>query len=331
MVNARKSSGVSTVAFAGTIVVLLIIAGIGYGLYATQPTKAITVTVSTSSTSSTPAQVGFTGAFLNNKVVSFVYYRPPICSPALTSLMSDPNAAAAAAKTNCEVGAKGTFPASAVPVWGMVPVFAGLSAFGVPQFGATPEGYPVYRNQTILTDCTGAGARQCPNHPPLMYSPAFTAVEQSMGINNGVMGLPEGVMPFPAHTHIVSTDDAQKDVAWDVIAVMVFDPNIFPNPVTGRCTQIVPSSLANATADCLTSLQALQNALTTTNSAIAQANAAISRAMATTTWFTCLPRALNTRYRLHSRTWAFQPIAWTSTGSFSRRSWRCRLTFAGYR
>jgi hypothetical protein len=36
--------------------------------------------------------------------------------------------------------------------------------------------------------------------------------------------------------------------------------------------------------------------------AIAHANAAISRAMATTTWFTCFPRALNNRYRLHRRT-----------------------------
>lgn len=272
----RKRLGVSTTAFAGTIVILLIVAGVGYGLYATQPPKTFTSTIVSTTTvaaTSAPAQIGFTGAFLEGKVVSFVYYRAPVCSPSITSLFSDQVSANASKKTNCEVGAQGTFPPSAVPVWGMVPAFAGLSAFGVPQFGATTDGYPVYRNQTVLTDCTGAGARQCPNHPPLMYSPAFTVVEKSMGINNGVMGLPEGVMPFPAHTHIVSTDDGQKDVAWDVIAVMVFDPNILPNPVTGRCTQIVPSSLVNATSNCLTSLQALRNALTTNNTVIAQANA----------------------------------------------------------
>ena len=30
-------------------------------------------------------------------------------------------------------------------------------------------------------------------------------------------------------------------------------------------------------------------------------------------------------HRLQSRTCAFQPMAWTSAGSFSNRSWRCRL------
>src|SRR5438034_737896 len=65
--------------------------------------------------------------------------------------------------------------------------------------------------------------------------------------------------------------------------------------------------------------------------AIAQAKAAISCAMATTTWLTCFPRAVSWRYRLQRRTCAFQLMAWTSAGSFSSRSWRWRLTFAGYR
>src|SRR5438445_11564011 len=46
--------------------------------------------------------------------------------------------------------------------------------------------------------------------------------------------------------------------------------------------------------------------------AIAQAKAAISRAMATTTSLACLPRAINCRYRVHRRTCAFQLIACTS-------------------
>src|SRR5436309_7947359 len=65
--------------------------------------------------------------------------------------------------------------------------------------------------------------------------------------------------------------------------------------------------------------------------AIAQAKAGISRAMATTTWLTCFPRAVSWRYRLQRRTCAFQLMAWTSAGRFSSRSWRWRLTFAGYR
>ena len=68
-----------------------------------------------------------------------------------------------------------------------------------------------------------------------------------------------------------------------------------------------------------------------TRRANAQAKAAISRAIATTTWLTCLPRAVSCRYRRHRRTCAFQLIAWTSAGTFSNRSCRCRLTFAGYR
>jgi len=273
MKSTKHRPGVSSAAFAGTVVVLLIIAGIGYGLYATQQPRTITVTASTS-TPSIPTQIGFTGGFLSNKIVSFVFYRPPVCSPSLTTLFNDKAAADASAKTNCEVGAKGTFPPAAVPVWGMVPMFAGLSVFGIPQFGSTLQGFPTYRNQTVLTNCAAIGsALSCPDHPALMYSPAFVAVQQSMGINNGLMGLPEGVMPFPAHTHLVNTDVGQKDVPWYVVSVLVWDPNIFPNPVTGTCAQTVPSSLTNATANCLTSLKALQAALTTTNNAVAQANA----------------------------------------------------------
>jgi len=94
-----------------------------------------------------------------------------------------------------------------------------------------------------------------------------------MNITNGAMGLPEGVMPFPAHTHIVDSDAGQQDIPWNAIAVFVFDPNILPNPATGRCEQIVTSSLSNATANCLTSTTALQSAVVTTNGSIADANA----------------------------------------------------------
>jgi hypothetical protein len=80
-------------------------------------------------------------------------------------------------------------------------------------------------------------------------------------------------MPFPAHTHIVDSDAGERDIPWNAITVFVFDPNILPNPATGRCDQTVTSSLSNATANCLTSTTALQRAMATTNNAIADVNA----------------------------------------------------------
>ncbi len=114
---------------------------------------------------------------------------------------------------------------------------------------------------------------KCPDHPPLFYSPVIVMVENFLGIKNGTMGMPEGVMPFPAHTHIVDTDAGQQDIPWNAIAVFVFDPNIFPNAVTGRCAKVVDSSLTNATSNCLTSTTALQAAMGTMTSAVSNANA----------------------------------------------------------
>jgi hypothetical protein len=54
--------------------------------------------------------------------------------------------------------------------------------------------------------------------------------------------------------------------------VLVFDPNIFPNAVTGQCSQLVPSNQANSTANCLNTYSALQRALTTSDSASDNAN-----------------------------------------------------------
>jgi hypothetical protein len=285
----KNRHGVSNGVFAAAVVVLLIIAGIGYGLYATKLPSSVTTTSTATSTVTSATtttitaaqsgsnQLGFTGGFLDNKLVTFVFYgdTPPVCQPSITKLFpNDSTAASASAATNCEMGAKGTFPSNAVPVWGLIPIFAGLSVFGIPSMGSTPDGFPTYNNHTILTDCAAiTSPRSCPGHPKILYSPAFVMVQQSMGIKTGLMNLPEGVMPFPAHTHIVTTDANQQNIPWDVVSVLVFDPNIFPNPLTGVCTQTVPSALSNATANCLTSIQALQNAMTTSNSAVAQANA----------------------------------------------------------
>ncbi|HEV2389393.1 MAG TPA: hypothetical protein VGS04_01590, partial [Nitrososphaerales archaeon] len=135
-------------------------------------------------------------------------------------------------------------------------------------------GFAVYHNQTILTDCGAGGTvNACPQHPTYLYSPAFTAVEQHLNITTGYGGLPEGVLPTPDHDHIIDSAAGGANIPWDVITVLVFDPNILPNPVTGACSQVVPSSLTNATANCLTSLSALQAAFATSNPDIAAANA----------------------------------------------------------
>src|SRR5712691_11736945 len=56
-------------------------------------------------------------------------------------------------------------------------------------------------------------------------------------------------------------------------------------------------------------LWAIRYAGTGTSFAIAHMNAMSSRAIAVTATFGCLPRAVRRRKRLHSRTWAFQPIS----------------------
>ncbi len=257
-------SGVSTKVFAATTIVLIIIAGVGYGLYYTAVSKP-----------SPKTRIGVTGGFYNGQVVTFQFFETFQCSPSITTLFpNDGNATAAASVTQCEAGAAGTFPSNAQPVWGMSPAFAGLSIFGITSLGATSQGYPTWNGTTILTHCTGMGsAHKCPDHPPLFYSPVIVTVERYLNITSGMMGLPEGVMPFPAHTHIIDTDAAQQDIPWNAIAVFVFDPNIFPNHATGTCAKVAPSSLANATSNCLISTTALQAAMGTTNSQLSVANA----------------------------------------------------------
>jgi hypothetical protein len=64
---------------------------------------------------------------------------------------------------------------------------------------------------------------------------------------------------------------------------------------------------------------------------MAHTNPTSSRAMATTTWLACFPRAISLRYRLQRLPCAFPLMAWRALGCFASLSWRCRLTFAGYR
>lgn len=213
------------------------------------------------------------GGFLNSQPVTFLYTGNYICNPATNVVLAPSNEVEnSIAFTNCEVGAAGN-DTGQLPLWITVPAYAGLSIFGVPALGASPQGFPTYANSVILTECGGGGsASSCPDHPTYLYSPVFTAVEQHLKIANGIYGLPEGVLPTPAHSHIVSSNASGASVQWYIISVLVFDPNIMPNATTGKCTQVVPSNLTNATGNCLTSLAALQRALVTTSSDVFQTN-----------------------------------------------------------
>jgi hypothetical protein len=78
-------------------------------------------------------------------------------------------------------------------------------------------------------------------------------------------------------------------------------------------------------------LRRLLSGVTGTCLAMAQLKPASSRAMATTTWVACVPRAIKRRTRLHRRTCAFQLMSWMGFGRCASRSGKERLTLAGYR
>lgn len=138
--------------------------------------------------------------------------------------------------------------------------------------GATPQGYPVFNKQPVFTQCGAGGTiSTCSDRPSLLYSPVFTSVEQHIGITTGYGGLPEGVLPLPALDHVLDYVGGAS-IPWDVIVVLVFDPNIMPNGETGACTQAVPSDLSNPTGNCLTNFNALMAALTTQTTASANAS-----------------------------------------------------------
>jgi hypothetical protein len=54
--------------------------------------------------------------------------------------------------------------------------------------------------------------------------------------------------------------------------VLVFDPNVMPNAITGQCQQVVMSNLTQPTQNCLNSVSAIEAALSTRTTATAAAN-----------------------------------------------------------
>lgn len=260
---------VSNAVFATAVVILLAVAAGGFVLYATKPNASGGTTITTVVTNAAPSFE--TGGLYNGQVVTFIYPRDYACSPSLTTFF--PNQTEAASKTSCEVGAgNSSAELGAAALWVVVPAYAGLSIFGVQALGASPQGYSRFDNQTIVTDC-GANLTPsgCPDHPNLLYSPFFTEVEQHLGITNGYGGLPEGVLPTPAHNHLINC--CFQTIPWYTVVVLNFDPNIQPNPVTGECAETAPSTLSNATGDCLNTYSALVSALTTHDTALSSINA----------------------------------------------------------
>lgn len=283
METQRKSRAISGTVFAAVTIVLLVTTGAGFYLYASSPVMstrvASTQTVTSTSTSTTTTisaylvQLLKSGGFVNGNLTTFGYTQNYVCTPAGTAFINNAESQAAAKITSCIVGAGNSSAISgAFPVFVLVPAYAGLSNFGVTQLGASPQGYPVFDHQVIVTQCGGGGsAAACPDHPTYLYSPVFTLVEQHLGIKGGVFGLPEGVLPTPSHDHIAGFD-TNSSIPWYVVAVLVFDPNIMPNAVTGQCSAVVNSNLTDPTHNCLTSFSALAAAMDTKTTATANAN-----------------------------------------------------------
>ena len=215
-------------------------------------------------------------AFQNGNTVSLVYFDNFTCFPdAATIYMNSSESVKASAITSCEYGSSfGVNTTGGIPRWGLIPAFAGLSVYGNPAYGSTPQGYPTYNGQTILTGCAaGLTPNACIHRPAYVYSPIITAIENRIGISDGINGLPEGVLPNAARDLIVSLKKNGTVSRSYEVRVWVLDPNIFPNLTTGQCSQVAPSNLTDPTAHCLTSETALQAAISTNDSAIAVINA----------------------------------------------------------
>jgi hypothetical protein len=209
--------------------------------------------------------------FAQGQVVTFQFTGNYTCTPSLSSLF--PSQSSVSSTTNCEVGMANQNAVQQVPEWVLVPAFAGLSAFGLAALGANSRGFPVFSSSAVLTDCgAGGGPTGCADHPTYLYSPSFTTVEQFTNASSGYGGLPEGVLPTPAHDGLLNISGAYPNVEWGMIVVLVFDPNIFPDRTTGTCSAATPSNLTSATGNCLTSIGALDRALTTYSSSVARAN-----------------------------------------------------------
>lgn len=275
MPAARLHPSTSTVVVVAISIAVILIATASYALFT--PRSATSTTTTQSLTTVPLSKIlnsSVSAGFFNSQIVSFGYTAKFTCTPALSQFATNQTEASkATAYTSCEVGGGDASAVSgAAPVFILVPAFAGLSIFGVGALGATSQGYPAFDHQLIFTQCGAGGTiSACFDHPTYIYSPVFTAVEHGLGLYNGYGGLPEGVLPTPSHDHVVDYVGGPS-IPWDVITVLVFDPNIMPDGSTGQCHNWVTSNLTNPTQNCLTSFAALASALGTRTTANAEAN-----------------------------------------------------------
>ena len=211
------------------------------------------------------------GGFIEGTEAYFKYTEGYKCSPQESSLF--PNSTELLNSLNytqCSFGMPGN-AIGADQQWFLIPAYAGMSAFG---FNSSFQGFPVYNSTVVVTHCgVGGTVSACADHPQEIYSPLFSGLEKSIGISKGTLGFPEGVLPTPAHDYIIDDYDKFADVDWYTIVVYVFDPNIMPNATTGACRQIIASNLTDPIANCLTSIGALQRAITNSSSSVMAANA----------------------------------------------------------
>lgn len=236
----------------------------------TVASNTVTTTVSNTVNKTTVAS-NSSWAFQNGKVVQYVYYSNYTCSPGITGVYLNISQVYNASKvTQCETGSSaGVNVTGAIPKWNLVPAFAGTSVWGWTQFGSSSNGYPMWNGTVIMTQApAGIVAMQ----PKYFYSPLTAMNEQSVNQSSGINGLPVGVLPSAAHDVLISPLKSNAITRSYRITVAVYDPNIFPNPTTGKCTQVAPSSLPNATSNCLTSVAALQAAIATTDNSVATIN-----------------------------------------------------------
>ena len=172
----------------------------------------------------------------------------------------------------CEIGV-GEDASQGYPLWILIPAFSGTSIFGINTLGASAQGLPVYNGNVMGVECgPGGTVASCPDHPEYSYSPMWVGIEQSSGIYNGIFGLPEGVLPVPGHTHANEDSYLGSTGKWYIIPVFVLDPNVMPNATTGSCSRLTASNLTNATSNCLDSFGEIFRAMTTSSSAVANAN-----------------------------------------------------------
>lgn len=217
------------------------------------------------------------GAFLNGRIVTLQYTANYICSPSVSSIYpGSSNISIISSFTNCTVRTPGNLY-STFPVWEIYPAYAGLSTFGInSSTSSVDQEYPIYNGAAIHTDCGSEGTPAACNYVPrYIYGSNTFKTEREFNIYNGLNNgtVPEGIFPFQSYDYILLDNYSGIATPWYVVLVRVFDPNIFPNATTGKCTQVAPSNLSNPTGNCLTSFAALQKAYVTKNSYIPTINA----------------------------------------------------------